>query len=89
MTPSRVAVLLVLGTLVLLWIRWRLTARPRKRRGPNAHHNTDGSAKRAYRTRRSALRAAREYQRDFGDAMAVYRCERHRHWHIGHPRRRG
>lgn len=89
MTPSRVAILFVLGALTLLWLRWRLERRPRKRRGANSHHNADGSAKRAYRTRRGALRAARQYQRDFGDAMAAYRCERRRHWHIGHTRSRG
>lgn len=86
MNPGRIAVFLVIGALVLLWVRWRLARRPRRRRGPNAHHNADGSAKRVYRTRRAALRAARKHEHDFGDPMAAYRCERRRHWHIGHKR---
>ena len=83
--------LLVAGVLagaLALWVRRtlrRLTRRAR-RRGPNAHHNVDGSPKRAYRTHRAARAAVIEYERDFGEAMAAYRCAHGRHWHIGHRR---
>ena len=76
-----------LALLLAVWVRRvlrRLTRRAR--RGPNAHHNADGSPKREYRTERAARAAAVDYQRDFGDAMAAYRCARGRHWHIGHRR---
>lgn len=79
---------LALALLLALAVRRalrRLTRRAR-RRGPNAHHNADGSPKREYRSQRAARAAAVDYQRDFGDHMAAYRCAKGRHWHIGHRR---
>lgn len=65
---------------------YSVARRPVGRRGPNAHHNADGSVKRKYRSERAARAAVREYERDFGERMAAYRCGRGRHWHIGHRR---
>lgn len=84
--PLVIAALLAAIALVLGWLLRAWRTRPRKRRGANAHVNADGSAKRRYRSRRSAQRAAREYERDFGGRMSTYRCRRGRHWHIGHTK---
>jgi hypothetical protein len=77
---------LLLPLLLLLW-RIKLFRRASVRgRGRRSHTNADGSVKRAYRTKRAAARAARNYQRDFGDRMSAYRCRKRWHWHIGHTR---
>ncbi len=83
----RLIMLLPFLPLVLLVWRIRLTRREeRVRRPPRAHTNADGSAKRSYRWKRSAVRAARKYEQDFGGRIAVYRCRRRFHWHFGHKR---
>ena len=79
------ALLIVLRLLFGIVRRSRMRARGRKR-GANAHVNLDGSPKRRYRSARAAARAARDYERDFGERMHSYRCRRGRHWHIGHAK---
>ena len=83
----RLIMLLPFLPLVLLVWRIQLTHREERVRRPlRSHTNADGTGKRSYRSKRSAVRAARKYEQDFGGQMAVYRCRRRFHWHIGHKR---